>query len=296
MFLIDIEAKKEILFLSDKLSSVYHGTRSAEKIREIKGIFKKKFGTEDDAVDTLIDAVADKSVEIISSFEIDPGDMKPFSQILQAANDELSSLSISNVYLMIEYKQAKEKAERLAYELKEANEKLRELASRDGLTGLYNHRFFQEALELELARAQRYGRALALVIFDIDQFKKINDTYGHPSGDVVLACLSKAVQLLVRANDIVARYGGEEFAIVLPETDIEGATILAERVRRVIENMEFLVKGTKIKTTVSLGVTSYKPGARIVEKANLVAVADKALYISKQSGRNKVTAVQFTEG
>jgi diguanylate cyclase (GGDEF)-like protein len=289
-------SQKEILFLSDKLSSVYHGTRSAEKIQEIKGIFKKKFGTKDEEVDSLIDAVADKTIEIISSFEIDPGDMKPFSQILQAANDELSSLSLSNVYLMIEYKQAKEKAERLAYELKEANEKLRELASRDGLTGLYNHRFFQEALDLELARAQRYGRAVALVLFDIDHFKKINDTYGHPSGDVVLANLSKAVQILVRTSDVVARYGGEEFAIVLPETDIEGATILAERVRRVIENMEFLAKGTKIKATVSLGVTSYKPGARIVEKANMVAVADKALYISKQSGRNKVTAVQITEG
>jgi diguanylate cyclase (GGDEF)-like protein len=81
----------------------------------------------------------------------------------------------------------------------------------------------------------------------------------------------------------------------MPETDIEGATILAERVRGVIENLEFLAKGTKIKATVSLGVTSYKPGARIVERANMVAVADKALYISKQSGRNRVTAVQITD-
>jgi diguanylate cyclase (GGDEF)-like protein len=287
--------QKEILFLSDKLSSVYHGTRSADKIHEIKAILSKRFGTKDEDVDGLIDAVADKSIEIISSFELDPGDMKPFSQIIQEANEELGNLSISNVYLMIEFKQAKEKAERLAYELKEANEKLRELASRDGLTGLYNHRFFQEALDLELARAQRYGRAVALVLFDIDHFKKINDTHGHPSGDVVLANLSKAVQSLVRTNDIVARYGGEEFAIVMPETDIEGATILAERVRGVIENLEFLAKGTKIKATVSLGVTSYKPGARIVERANMVAVADKALYISKQSGRNRVTAVQITD-
>lgn len=283
--------QKEILLLSDKLSSVYHGTKSVERIHEIKEILAKNFGTKKDAVDSLIDAVAEKSIEVISSFEIEPGNMKPFSQMLQEANEELTNLGLSNAQLIIELKQAKEKAERFAYELKEANDKLRELASRDGLTGLYNHRFFQEALERETARARRYGRPFSLVLFDIDYFKKINDTYGHPSGDIVLTCLSRAVESLARNNDVVARYGGEEFAIVLSETDIEGATILAERIRRAIENLEILAQGIKIKVTVSLGVTGYKQGASIAEKADTLALADKALYISKQSGRNKCTAV-----
>ncbi len=288
----EYRVQKEILLLSDKLSSVYHGTKSVGRIHEIKEILEKKFGTKADEVDGLIDAVANKSIEIISSFEIDPGNMKPFSQILQETNEELTNLSISNVYLMLELKQAKEKAEKLAYELKDANDKLRELASRDGLTGLYNHRFFQEALDQEIARAKRYGRPFALVLFDIDSFKMINDTYGHPIGDEVLMSLSKTVGSLVRTNDIAARYGGEEFAIILPETDVEGATILAGRVRAAIEELETVAKGTRIKVTVSMGVTGYKQGAGIAEKSNIIALVDKALYISKQSGRNKVTAVQ----
>jgi len=288
----EYRVQKEILLLSDKLSSVYHGTRTVGRIHEIKEILERSFGKKAGDVDSLIDAVADKSIEIISSFEIHPGNMKPFSQILQETNEELSNLSISNVYLMLELKQAKEKAERLAHDLKDANEKLRELASRDGLTGLYNHRFFQEALTQEIARARRYGRPFALVMFDIDLFKKINDTYGHPCGDEVLRCLSKTVGNLVRTSDVVARYGGEEFAIILPETDIEGATILAERVREAVEKLEIIARGIRVKVTVSLGITGYIQGARVAEKAHVIALADKALYISKQSGRNKVTAVQ----
>lgn len=104
--------------------------------------------------------------------------------------------------------------------------------------------------------------------------------------------LSKTVGNLVRTNDVVARYGGEEFAIILPETDIEGATILAKRVREAIEKLEIIAKGTRIKVTVSLGVTGYKHCSAIAEKVNFIALADKALYISKQSGKNKVTVVQ----
>ena len=164
--------------------------------------------------------------------------MKPFSQLLQEANEELRRLNLSYEQLVMEFKQAKEKAERLAGELMEANTKLRELAFRDGLTGLYNHRYFQELMTLDMSSTVRYGSVLSLMMFDIDHFKLVNDTYGHPGGDLILRKLATLVQESMRTSDVVARYGGEEFAVILPMTDAGGCKVFAERLRRKVEQME----------------------------------------------------------
>jgi len=281
--------QSEILMLSDKISSVYHGTRSAEKFQEIKDILAERFGAAGDDVDALIDVVAEKSSEIMSSFEIDPGEMKPFSQILQEANEELGRLNMSYEHLVMELKQAKEKAERYAGELREANERLRRLAFRDGLTGLYNHRYFQELMDRELSRAARYGRPFSLILFDIDHFKRVNDTYGHLRGDIVLRAVSATVMRLTRESDIAARYGGEEFAVILPETDLKGGAVLAERLRREIERMVIPAEGEAIRVTISLGVATYEPGMTPKEKSDIIDAADRALYNSKRTGRNRVS-------
>jgi HD-like signal output (HDOD) protein len=201
-----------ILLLSDKISSVYHGTRSTEKMRSVKDILTENFSIDQPDVESLVDAAANKSIEILSLFEVDPGKMKPFSQILQEANDELSSLNLSYEMLVMELKQAKEKAEKLASDLKEANARLREMVFRDSLTDLYNHGYFQELMDQELTPSQRYKRQLSLILFDIDHFKKINDTFGHPRGDLVLKGVTAAGKSKTRNSDILARYGGEEFA------------------------------------------------------------------------------------
>jgi len=195
--------------------------------------------------------------------------------------------------MVIELRQAKEKTEKLANELHSANIKLHELAFRDALTGLFNHRFFQEALDRELDRTMRYQRDLSLIIFDIDHFKKVNDTYGHPVGDRVLAAIGRSAEQTVRNSDVIARYGGEEFAIILPETDFMGAAALAERLRSGIELLDIEVEGTTIKVTVSVGFTSCRHNIRNPEKRTIIGMADKALYIAKQSGRNKVHAMRF---
>ncbi len=283
----------EILRLSDCLASIYHGNKSVDKVGEVRKMLKAKFGIQGEAVDKLIDEVASKSLEILASFDIPAGSMQPFSLILQEANEELSNLNTSYELLVIELKQAKEKAEKLANELHSANVTLHELAFRDALTGLYNHRFFQEAMEKELDRSKRYQRDFSLIIFDIDHFKKVNDTYGHPAGDRVLAAIARASEQSVRGADIIARYGGEEFAIIMPETDFISATAVAERLRGNIENLDIEVDGTIIKATVSAGYTSYSHSAKIPNKGAIIGMADKALYIAKQSGRNKVQAMKF---
>ncbi len=280
----------EVLSLSDKISSVYHGSRSGEKIREVNLILEQKYKIAPERIEALIDAVAEKSIEILSSFEIDAGDMRPFSQILQEANEELGKLNLSYEQLVMEFKQAKEKAERLAQEVMEANEKLREMAFRDGLTGLYNHRYFQELMDKELSRAGRYKRPFSLILFDIDHFKKVNDTYGHPAGDLVLKTFSAKVLKYSRTSDIAARYGGEEFAIVLPETDATGAKVMAERLRRAIEQTVTVCDGVEIRATISIGCITYLPELGVMQKAQIIEATDKALYHSKHNGRNRVTA------
>lgn len=286
----------DILLLSDYISSVYHGTRSNQKIENINNILCKHYGINEDIIKSTIDNVAHKSTEIFSSFEIESEDMKPFSVILQEANEELGKLNFSYEQLILELKQSKKRAEVLAQELKDANSKLRKLASRDGLTGLYNYRYFQEIMKKELSRAIRYKRPFSLVMFDLDHFKKINDEYGHPRGDIVLKRLSELVMENVRASDIVARYGGEEFTIVLPETDMKGAVVIGERLRKLIHQSEIATgDDIIIKITISVGITTYLPekGMLTLSTSEMIDAADKALYKSKNTGRNKISIVDI---
>ena len=119
------------------------------------------------------------------------------------------------------------------------------------------------------------------MMLDLDYFKKINDEYGHPVGDIVLKEVSKTIENTIRDSDFAARYGGEEFAIVLPETELRGAAILAERLRKAIEQLEIDTKGCRIDVTVSVGVTCYHPSTAKIEKSEILSEADNALYNSK---------------
>ncbi len=166
--------------------------------------------------------------------------------------------------------------------------KLYEQSITDGMTKLFIHRYFQARLDEEIIRARRYQSNLSLIMLDVDHFKKFNDTYGHQMGDVVLIGVAGVLQSLIRNNsDIPARYGGEEFAVILPETDIEGAYRLAERIRIEISKKEFEHNQKKVNVTASLGIASYPLHAS--SRLDLIARADMALYKSKENGRNRVT-------
>lgn len=173
-------------------------------------------------------------------------------------------------------------------EKKHLIEELQYLSRTDSLTGLLNRRALIERLEYEMNRAKRYGSGLSLILCDIDNLKAINDTHGHNIGDMALQSISGTLNGLLRKPDIVGRYGGDEFILILPETSINGAGNLAERIRSSVEKAGFnLTKEERIHISLSLGVTSLRAGEDDID--SLVQRSDNALYVSKQAGRNKVT-------
>jgi two-component system, cell cycle response regulator len=172
-------------------------------------------------------------------------------------------------------------------ELQEKNKLLEELVKKDGLTNLYNHRYFHDRIVEEFSRSKRYGLALSCVLVDIDFFKKINDTYGHQAGDEILKKLAGIILASIRDVDVAARYGGEEFAIILPHTTLENAATYSERLRRSVDEADFQFEGNSIKVTVSLGVASL-PENRPQTHTDIIRFADDALYAAKNAGRNRI--------
>ena len=281
--------RTKILSLANKISGAYHGSKRVNKYNFIKNILKAEYDISETEIETLIDQVAENSLELFANFEIEPGSMRPYSEILQEANQELGKLVYSYEQLLMNFKEEKERAESLARELREKNEKLRKLSVRDSLTGLYNHKYFQEYLENEIARTNRYQRSFSLIMFDLDHFKQINDSHGHRIGDIVLQRISNVVESLIRKNDVAARYGGEEFAIVLPETGLEGCVILAEKIRKCIESIEINSNSHPFHVTISVGAATYVPNGKRKTKADLIDAVDSAMYHAKQNGRNRLS-------
>jgi two-component system, cell cycle response regulator len=171
--------------------------------------------------------------------------------------------------------------------LQEKNRQLQDLANRDGLTGLYNHRFFHEHLNREINRVRRYGGVISCAIADIDYFKKVNDSYGHQTGDSILKEVAQILQKGIRDTDLTARYGGEEFALVLVQTESQSARSVCERIRTQIAAFPFPPASTPLHITASFGIATF-PSTGIKEEKDLVEAADQALYQAKEGGRNKV--------
>jgi diguanylate cyclase (GGDEF)-like protein len=189
----------------------------------------------------------------------------------------------------------------LTDELADANRRLAELADLDGLTGIANRRRFDQLLSAEFNRAERYARPLSVTMIDIDHFKRVNDTYGHPVGDRVIRAVAQTIAETLRQSDRVARLGGEEFGIVTPEVTPAGALALGERLRKRIE--ELTIKGdtaidggfTSVTVTVSIGIAAWD-GRQPSEAAQLLKRADEAMYRAKESGRNRAILVLVTSG
>jgi two-component system, cell cycle response regulator len=161
-------------------------------------------------------------------------------------------------------------------------------ATTDRMTGLFSHHFFQKNLEEEMERARRYKSTFSLVMFDIDHFKRINDAHGHLQGDRIIKEIAKVLSRSIRQVDFPARYGGEEFAVILPSVDVKGALVVAERLRKRIEEYSFPADRESLRVTISVGVTEFDAEADYAS-ADVIREADKALYQSKERGRNRVS-------
>ena len=171
----------------------------------------------------------------------------------------------------------------------ELRERLHEQAMRDKLTGLYNRHYVQEWFELELRRAQRHGRPVAVLMLDIDHFKRVNDTFGHEAGDLVLRELAGVFGRMARKSDVASRYGGEEFLLLLPECPLDAAVRKAEQLREEVEKLQVEYRGGKVGVvTVSIGIAAFPDHAD--DAGTLLRCADNALYLAKQAGRNRVVA------
>lgn len=181
-------------------------------------------------------------------------------------------------------KEVKEQVKETTSILREQKEDVERKAVIDELTGVFNRRYFETRLEEELTLARRFRTKLCLVMFDIDHFKKVNDTYGHQAGDTILQEVTEVAKASLSSVDAQCRYGGEEFCIIMPETEIEEAIDIAEKVRESIETHAFYGGDTLIKVTISLGIAEYPTHATMKEA--LIEKADKALYNAKQTGRN----------
>lgn len=174
-----------------------------------------------------------------------------------------------------------------AIRFKDQQDQLRESATKDSLTGLFNHALLMELLEKGLSKQQRNAGEIAFVMMDIDYFKVVNDTYGHMAGDLVLKELSDILMYSVRQGDITGRYGGEEFGVIITNAEKEAVYSLCERIRKKVEDHDFVIDNKTIKITISMGI-HFKSAQEEITAAGMVRKADEALYRAKHSGRNRV--------
>jgi diguanylate cyclase (GGDEF)-like protein len=173
-------------------------------------------------------------------------------------------------------------------------EELSALVSTDALTGLYNFRHFETALQAEMDRSKRSGIPTSLVLVDVDNFKAVNDTYGHEKGNLVLKYLADILRSAVRTTDIVCRYGGEEFAMIFPETHLNLAVKVADRIRIQVASQAAAIDGDEIKLTVSMGASVYMKTS-VIDLNDFVTSVDKYLYEAKQSGRNCICHIDYSD-
>jgi diguanylate cyclase (GGDEF)-like protein len=279
----------EILQVSDMLSALYHGVAGLRDFEEVHNLLGSRYGLSRKMSREMIDSLAEKTIEILSFFDIGTDEMKPLSSLLQEANYELGRRALSYEQMVEELRQSREESRQYVDKLLKTNKQLRKLAYHDELTGLYNHRYFQRQVDKELKRAKRYDRPLSLIFFDVDFFKKINDSYGHLVGDEVLRQVASRVSSCMRNCDVVVRYGGDEFAVIMPETDRGGLEILAERLCHEVAKLRIPHNGISISLSISVGGACFDGKGNSVTRQALLSVADQAIYQSKKSGRNTVT-------
>ncbi|MDD2467339.1 MAG: GGDEF domain-containing protein [Desulfobulbus sp.] len=278
----------KIVFLADLIVSIFYSATPEIAHKRFRKEAKELFGLDVLTINAVLKQVANEIDASAEYFGLNIPPTKSVAEILQEANSRLNQLNLSYEELNRELIKSKRELEQLTAELKQKNNQLRDLANVDHLTEIANHRFFQTILDQELNRSARNEGTISILMMDIDWFKKVNDTWGHPTGDFILKEFCSITKNIIRDYDLLARYGGEEFIAILPATAPEDAVTVAEKIRKNIENHVFNDGTADIRITVSIGVASAHPAVREIKKQTLISYADEALYQAKRTGRNRV--------
>ena len=251
----------------------------------------EQLGIDPGMLSEIVNEISTEVHKAAEMLHIKVGTQPTYQDIMKAASKGLMALNMSYETLTAELQEALSRQEEMAKRLEELNAELEHQAMTDKLTGLPNRRAFDEHLAKETSRVERIKEPCALLLLDVDHFKRFNDTHGHQAGDLVLEAVGRTIAHQVRTCDLPARYGGEEFAVIMPHTLPEGAKIAAERIRRALEAMEVVSDGTRLSVTVSIGGTIITNASD--KRAGILALrrADDALYEAKAAGRNCVQII-----
>ncbi len=285
----EIETNTKALYLSDLLISILYSDKPEEFYKRFTGEAKTLLGLKNKDVEHILNEIHIQIDQAGEYFGMRIKNTNSIQEILQESNIRLSLTSLDFEQMNKELIRTKVEQASLSKELDAKNKRLASLPNMDELTGIYNHHYFQNALENETSRAIRNERQLSLLLIDIDHFKKFNDTYGHQAGDFILIEFSRILKENIRRYDTLARYGGGKFTVILPDTNAEEALAIAEKLRETVDEARFEENREEYHITASFGVASVRPGAiDKFEKSIFISQADAALYEAKKAGRNRV--------
>ncbi len=275
-------------YLADLLLKILYSDTPEKFHKQFRSEAKRLLGLNVLKINKILKDVHSRVNESSEYFGLAMPPTRSVEEILQEANLKLSLLNLSYEEMNRQLIKAKLELEKAKRELEQKNKLLENLANIDGLTEVYNHRYFQNFLDKEINRCIRNGKPIGIILTDIDKFKKFNDTYGHQTGDFILREFCRVTGAIIREYDLLARYGGEEFIFVLPETDAKNTAIAAEKLRKAIANHHFNDGKETYRVTSSFGVTSAQPQGAGFDKNGFIEQADQALYEAKNKGRNRV--------
>ncbi len=289
-----LETSCKAVYLSDLLVAILYSDKPEAFHNLFRKEAKKLLGFSNEDLEHILSEIHTQVDRAGEYFGLRIKNTKSIQEILQEANIRLSLMNLDFDQMNQELIEAKIALENLTEELQKKNKTLDNLANIDGLTGAYNHRFFQNSLDNEISRALRNETEISIIMIDIDFFKKFNDDYGHQVGDFILKSFSDTLKKEIRKYDTLARYGGEEFIIILPDTSIEEAIIVAEKLRHVVDDTVFDDNRETYHITASFGVATARPlTTDNFNKSDFINQADEALYDAKEGGRNQVAS--YTE-